>query len=96
MIRYLLLYFLYSFKIVEQGQDMNLMSVTSITLYSKINLLNRRAIWFIKTFSFVLRFHFPKIASSGSSFGSERKPATLLLSVSQEEQYGLSKLFHLC
>ena len=54
---------------------MNLMSVTS---------MNRRTIWFIKTFSFVLRFHFPKIASSGSSFGSERKPATLLLSPPKE------------
>ena len=59
---------------------MNLMSVTFI---SNVNLLNRRTIWFSKTFSFLLRFHFPKRASSGPSFESERKPATLLLSVFQ-------------
>ena len=46
---------------------MNLMSDTSII---KINLLNTRTLWFIKTFSFLLRFHFPKRASSASSFGS--------------------------
>ena len=54
------------------------MNLMSVLLLSKINLLNNRTIWFIKTFSFVLRLHFPKTASSGSSFGSERKPAQCL------------------
>ena len=53
---------------------MNLMSVIFI---SNVNLLNRRTIWFSKTFSFSLRFYLPKRASSGPSFGSERKPAIL-------------------
>ena len=65
---------------------MNLMPVL-LLLLSKVNFLNSRTIWFIKIFSFLLRFHFLRKASRGSSFGSERNPATLILSVSQRSWF---------